>query len=232
VRQYGRTVMTGVALVGAVALLAGCEARQMPEPDVATHPGQQPDPAAQGRVVSLTGCLMPGDTPGEYTLASVATAGVLPGTGEPQQDGRAYTVDRAPASEADQAALVADTSYRVIPMDDVGDDLHEHLNRRVTLVGRVAAEAPQHGAAAGPEGAGIGQAGADAQVETQQDAAQQQQAQQRAAPQGTAQPGATGTAGQQPPTETTVVAEPPPLRGFYAQSVRRVADTCVAPGGN
>jgi hypothetical protein len=208
--------MTSVALAGAVALLVACEARQMPEPDVATHPGQQPDPAAQGRIVSLTGCLQPGDTPGEYTLASVATAGVLPGTGEPRQDDRSYTVDRPPASPEDQAALVADTSYRVIPTGDVGDDLREHLNQRVTLVGRVAADVPQHGGA----------------QPSARPAEQARAGEQRQAQPGAAQRGATGTtgtaAGEDLPTETTVVAEPPPLRGFYVQSVRRVADTCVA----
>jgi hypothetical protein len=224
-------MMTGVALAGALAL-AGCEPRQMPEADIATHPGQQADPAAQGRVVSLTGCLMPGDTPGEYTLASVATAGVLPGTGEPRQDDRSYTVDRDPASPEQQAALVADTSYRVIPADDeLRQDLREHLEQRVTLVGRVAAEAPQHGSAdRGAAGTGQPAAGApQAGQAPQQDARTQQQGQQ---PRGAGTPGATGTTGDQGPTEATVAAEPPPLRGFHAQSVRRVADTCIAPGGN
>jgi hypothetical protein len=227
--EHGRRGMATVALVGAFALLAACEPRQMPQADGTAHPGQQPDPAAQGRVVSLTGCLTPGDTPGEFTLASVATAGVLPGTGEPRDDGRDYTVDRPAASPEDQAALVAGSSYRVIPTDDVREDLREHLNQRVTLVGRVAPDVPQHGAAgqdAGQGQPGAGQAGQQ-QGQQAQGQAGQQQGQQLQGQVG--QPGATGTTGQAP-TEATVVAQPPTLRGFYVHSVRHVADTCA--GGN
>jgi hypothetical protein len=104
-------------------------------PETTTSPGVQPDPSAERRFITLTGCLQRGVSPGEYVLASVATAGVT----DPLSTTEAQRGAAAPDPEA-QAQLAAASSYRLVPMSD--EDLAEHVDTRVTVRGRLAAEAP------------------------------------------------------------------------------------------
>jgi len=141
VTRHRFTLMVGLAAAG--GLLLGCEAREVEAPgDVPAATAT--DPAARGQIITLTGCVMPDARPGQYVLASVATAGVLDGeTGQ----ARSWTTDDE-TTWTDQQRAMAASSYLMLPAD--GQDLSEFENQRVTVRGILAPQVPSR--TAGTEG--------------------------------------------------------------------------------
>jgi len=141
VERHRFTLMVGLAAAG--GLLLGCEAREV------EAPGEVPaatatDPAARGQIITLTGCVMPDARPGQYVLASVATAGVLDGETE---QARSWTTDDE-TTWTDQQRAMAASSYLMLPAD--GQDLSQFENQRVTVRGILAPQVPSR--TAGTEG--------------------------------------------------------------------------------
>jgi hypothetical protein len=130
-------VAVALVLVGALGLHAcgGGDSRQAATPEATTTPAERTDPSAERQVITLTGCLERGVSPGEFTLMSVATAGVTT-PAAPQRGADASRVD--PESRAD---LQAASSYRLVTLDE-DDDFSEYVGQRVTVSGRLAAEGP------------------------------------------------------------------------------------------
>jgi hypothetical protein len=144
---------SAIVLVAALGFQAACggsgreESTRIAGDDATSPSGVTPDPSAERQVITLTGCVQQG-VPGEFTLASVVTAGVLDAA-PPRQEGAAeYRPD--PAS---QAAAVAASSYRLVTTDD-DHDLTEYVGQRVTVAGRLANESGT--TQASPEGARTG----------------------------------------------------------------------------
>jgi hypothetical protein len=95
-------------------------------------------------MITLTGCLLRGASPAEFTLASVATAGNIPPAPVPgDQQGAS-----APSAEG-QAQLRADSTYRLVSLGD--EDLVKYEGKRVSVRGRLAVEAPASPAPQGME---------------------------------------------------------------------------------
>lgn len=197
-RWQGSGFVTAVLLAAAGAALPACRGR-----DVGTSaqheagtPGAAADPSAERQPISLTGCMQRGAA-GEYTLASVATGGVTePGEAK---DERSWTADKDSTPES-RAQLSAVSSYRLVPAEE-DQDFAEYVNTRVAVRGRLAADVPTgtSGTAARPQGTAGDQSGTGR------------------APGGEVERGATSS---------TVVGEAAPLRGFYVESIRKVADSC------
>jgi hypothetical protein len=80
-------------------------------------------------MIRMTGCVERGVDASQYTLASVATAGVTGTTGDPHSI----------ASEQEAQARAA-TSYRLLTLDDT--DLSKYVGNRVTVLGRLAPDLP------------------------------------------------------------------------------------------
>ena len=166
--------------------------------------------AAEQQIVTLTGCLKRDVQPGSYALVSVATAGVLDDTNAAQQQRRQGTKgqnggDRGAKANTDTATpgsiatLAAGSSYSLIPAEaDQREELAKLENKRVTVRGRLAADAP---------------------VGTSGNAGDPRQS-------GTASSG--GTVVDSSATNATVAGSAPTLRGFHLQSVKKVGDSCAA----
>lgn len=134
-----------MVLSGSLMVLGACEARDPGQADGTAPPGATADAAAQGGVLTLTGCLQRGSAPGEFVLASVGTAGVIGTTGD-SGDERSWTVEPGD-TERSQGRIAAATSYRLVTMGE-GENLDEYVGQRVTTRGRLAHETP---AAAGQQ---------------------------------------------------------------------------------
>jgi hypothetical protein len=158
-REQDWTFIVAVALTGAIGVQLGCssnrgtttessaQTNQAASGDATTSPGVRSDPASERQVITLTGCLQRGASPSEFMLASVATAGVtdvVPGATQATQQGAAETT-----AMQSQAALMAETSYRLVALGD--DDLAQFDGKRVAVSGRLAAEAPASAAPARSE---------------------------------------------------------------------------------
>lgn len=144
-RRHRFTLMVGLAAAG--GLLLGCEAREVEAPgDVPAATAT--DPAARGQIITLTGCVMPDARPGQYVLASVATAGVLDGETDGETGrARSWTTDDE-TTWTDQQRAMAASSYLMLPAD--GQDLSEFEHQRVTVRGILAPQVPSR--TAGTEG--------------------------------------------------------------------------------
>jgi hypothetical protein len=131
--KHGRTTSTALAFAGALALQVACGggSDRPADLDGATPPGTEAAASAERQVITLTGCLQRGPAPSEFTLASVATAGVIP-SGQTGQ---------AAGSEESRAAVAAAASYRLLSMGD--EDLAQYDGQRVTVSGRLAPETPE-----------------------------------------------------------------------------------------
>jgi hypothetical protein len=106
------------------------------------------DPSAARQTITLTGCLKRGVQPGEYTLSAVATGGVLDPAAQADTDDRSSAAEPGATPES-TAALRAGSSYRLVA--DAGEDLHEYVDKRVAVRGRLAAETPVGTAGTMPE---------------------------------------------------------------------------------
>jgi hypothetical protein len=135
-------------LVAAMALVLGCEAREV-QPPGDVPPGAATDPAAERQLIRLTGCLRPDAQPGRFVLASVATAGTT-GGGEAEQ-ARSWTAEDE-TTFADQERAIANSTYQLIPADD--QNLAEFVNMRVTVRGLLAPDVPSAAGATATAGEG------------------------------------------------------------------------------
>lgn len=132
---WGAALLLGSALtVGACGGGTNERAGDQQSPTASTA-----DPAAARQTITLTGCLKRGVQPGEFTLASVGTGGVLDPTAPADADERANTAE--PGSTPESAGTIrAGTSYRLVA--DADENLHEYVDKRVAVRGRLAADTP------------------------------------------------------------------------------------------
>ena len=134
-------------LLGSAVTVGACGGGDRPA-DQQSPTASAADPSAARQTITLTGCLKQGVQPGEYTLASVGTAGVLDPAAPADADQGANT---APGATPESAGTVrAGTSYRLVA--DADEDLHELVNKRVVVRGRLAAETPVGTSGELPEG--------------------------------------------------------------------------------
>ena len=132
-----------IALAAGIAaawLTLGCGEGRQPDRQARGDepPSVQTDPVAERAFIRLTGCVRPDATPGRYVLSSVATAGVTDAEAEDAQ-ARSWTAEDDTPADA-RATTMAAASYQLIPGDD--GDLSRYENQRVTVRGRMAADAP------------------------------------------------------------------------------------------
>jgi hypothetical protein len=132
---WGAALLLGSAItVGACGGGTAERAEDQQSPTASTA-----DPGAARQTITLTGCLKRGVQPGEFTLASVGTGGVLDPAAPAAADERADSA--APGNTAESAGTIrAGTSYRLVA--DADEDLHEYVDKRVAVRGRLAADTP------------------------------------------------------------------------------------------
>jgi hypothetical protein len=151
--QHERTAVIALAFAAALGLQAACgggerntagpaagageENQAAAARDESVPAGVRPDPAAERQVITLTGCLQRGISPAEFTLVSVATAGITE-PAQPRRQQGAAAPNPTPESAADVRAA---SSYRLMSLGD--EDLSEYVGQRVTVSGRLAAESAQ-----------------------------------------------------------------------------------------
>lgn len=123
------------AVAGVLLVSVGCGsgAPQPASTDTSRPVEVRPDPAAERALITLTGCVERSISPGEYTLASVATGGVTASA-----DVQRGAAGQAPIEPDDQARLRASSSYRLLVLGD--HDLAPLVGKRVTVRGRLAPE--------------------------------------------------------------------------------------------
>jgi len=150
-RVQGSRLMLTTVLAGAVALGSACQGRQT-EPaatDATTPVAGQTDASAERQMITLTGCLQRGPA-GEFTLASVATGGVL----EPGETPERENTAPAASTPESRAQLSASSSYRLLPAED--QDFSEYANARVAVRGRLAPDVPTGTAGTRPQDGSAG----------------------------------------------------------------------------
>jgi hypothetical protein len=147
--KYPTSTWLFVLGLGFHAACGGSGAQRTSVDDDSVPPAVRPDPATESQVITLTGCLQRDVAPVEFTLASVATAGIIDPAPVRQEGAAESRLD--PGA---RASVVADSSYRLLAEDDA--DLVSHVGHRVTVAGRLAAETPHNPPPSQPRGAEVG----------------------------------------------------------------------------